>query len=146
MRKNSHDIERAEVLSEGVFTLLKNHDPLAVFIEVPVGSQSARAMASYGICIGVIGAVKSQISVSVFEVTPIALKVATTDNKQASKDDIINWAVSLYPSIDWPRNKSQAIVKSKAEHSADAIGAIHAGVAGFDFHNYLQFLKQFNKG
>ena len=46
VRQNSKDIDVAEQLSVPVFEYAKKSK--VVFVEVPVGSQSARAMASYG--------------------------------------------------------------------------------------------------
>ena len=144
VRKNSLDIERAEMLSDQAFQLLITNKPSALFVEVPVGSQSARAMASYGICIGLLGAIRSQIPVSVFEISPSEVKVTATNSKTASKTEMIDWAVSLYPSINWPRHRQQITV-GKAEHIADAIGAIHAGINSSHFKQYINLFSSINQ-
>lgn len=63
-----------------------------VVVEVPVGSQSARSMASYGICIGIL----ASITKPMIQVTPTEVKMATVGSKTASKQDMIDWATSAY--------------------------------------------------
>ena len=73
VRQNSKDLQAALQLSKGASMHSKGAD--AIFIEVPIGSQSARAMASYGICVGVLGSLRSN-GVPFFEVTPHRGKVS----------------------------------------------------------------------
>lgn len=124
IRKNSDDLNRAQAIAQGAFEHTEHAK--AVFVEVPVGSQSARAMASYGVCVGILGALKAQ-GVEIIEVTPTEVKVAMTGDKNASKTAMIEAATKLYPNAPWPRHRGK-ITLSKCEHMADAIGAIHAGV------------------
>ena len=51
VRKNSDDLRRAKILVRNL-RLMTQQCRLAC-VEMPVGSQSARSMASYGICVGV---------------------------------------------------------------------------------------------
>lgn len=132
-RKNSEDIESAYQLADAAYRLSKGAQ--AVFVEVPVGSQSARAMASYGICVGVLGGLRA-IGQSFFEVTPTEVKLAATGNKNASKDDMIHWAKQLYPDANWPASAA------KAEHLADACAAIHAGIASNPFRQSVGLLQR----
>ena len=139
VRQNSKDIERAEALFRDA--LEASNPAKAVFVEVPVGSQSARAMASYGICVGVLGSLRAR-GIPFFEVTPTEVKMATVGKKTASKAEVIERAVSLYPTANWPmqtKNGQQVPIASKAEHMADAIGAIEAGVQLPAFKQLLQF-------
>mgnify|MGYP001774823099 CR=1 FL=1 len=141
VRQNSKDIERATALYHGAFA--HSRGIKAVFVEVPVGSQSARAMASYGICAGVLGALRAQ-GIPFFEITPNEVKLATVGKKTASKQQIIERAVGLYPTANWPmktKNGEQVPVASKAEHMADAIGAIEAGIQLPAFKQLLQFTQ-----
>ena len=82
VRQNSKDLTAAEQLAAGVWAAVK--DAQAIFVEVPVGSQSARAMASYGICVGILGSLRAN-GVPFFEVTPTEVKLAATNNKNATK-------------------------------------------------------------
>ena len=56
-----------------------------------------------------------------------------TGTPGATKDQMIEWAVNLYPSLPWIRMKRKAPepgrILGKNEHIADAIGVLHAGAA-----------------
>ncbi|TOK05746.1 hypothetical protein CGI28_24500, partial [Vibrio parahaemolyticus] len=86
VRKNSDDIRRAKSLHKALHEMLK--DVNMVFVEVPVGSQSARSMASYGICVGIIASINKPM----IQVTPTEVKLAAVGCKTASKQDMIDWA------------------------------------------------------
>jgi len=139
-RVNSLDIESAYQLTKGAWEASKGAQ--AVFIEVPVGSQSARAMASYGICVGVLGALRLS-GIPFYEVTPKEVKRLTTGNPEATKQEMIEWAVNKHPEANWPTHtrKDRVILTSaKAEHMADAIAAIYAGMSGTQFQQTLSMM------
>lgn len=141
VRQNSLDIEAAKQLTSGVLQAVEGAK--AVFIEVPVGSQSARAMASYGICVGVLGALRAT-GIPFFEVTPTEVKLAGPGSKTATKQDMISWAAQQHPEADWPtyqKGGKQRISEAKAEHMADAVCAIHAGIQSNPFQQLLPFLQ-----
>lgn len=123
VRQNSDDLATAEQLATTAIEAAKRAK--VVFVEVPVGSQSARAMASYGVCVGVLGAIRA-LGVQLIEVTPLEVKLAFTGKRTATKEEMILRAVELYPEANWPRQKGKVV--DRAEHMADAIAAIHAGV------------------
>lgn len=125
VRKNSEDLNRARVLYQALISFLTDVD--MVFVEIPVGSQSSRAMASYGICIGLI----ATISTAMIQVTPTEVKVAATGSKTASKDHMIQWAITTYPDAEWLRRGNSFL--NKNEHLADATAAIHAGITTDEF-------------
>jgi Holliday junction resolvasome RuvABC endonuclease subunit len=140
VRQNSLDIESAVQLYKGATALTEGAH--AVFIEVPVGSQSARAMASYGICVGVLGAMGAQ-GIPFFELTPTEIKLAGSGTKTATKQEMIEWAMATHPEANWPtykRNGKDTVSEAKAEHMADAVAAIHAGLACKAFQQLLPFL------
>lgn len=124
VRQNSKDLAAAQQLYAGVQPFLGQAN--LIFAEVPVGSQSARAMASYGICVGVLGSIRN--SAPFFEVTPDEVKLTTVGNKTATKQQMIDWAVAKHPEAPWPRTSKGAIIAGKAEHMADAIASIYAGL------------------
>jgi Holliday junction resolvasome RuvABC endonuclease subunit len=141
VRQNSKDLERARQLA--FKAALACQGSRAIFVEVPVGSQSARAMASYGICVGVLGSLMAQ-DMPFFEVTPTELKLATVGSKTASKNDMIRWAMTHFPSANWPmqtKDGRQVPIASKAEHMADACGAIDAGTQLKQFQQILSLIK-----
>ena len=142
MRQNSKDLEAAFQLADAVAGWVDFSMPAAIFVEVPVGSQSSRAMASYGICVGVLGALRAR-GRPFFEVTPTEVKLAATNNKNATKSQMIEWATTAHPEAPWPTQTQKGvtrIVDSKAEHMADAIAAIYAGTRSPIFRQ-LQLLR-----
>lgn len=139
-KQNSKDLAAAKQLFAGSLQAIQ--DANMVFVEVPVGSQSARAMASYGICAGVLGALQS-MEFPLFEVTPTEVKMAAVGLKTATKAQMIQWATQAHPEAIWPTYKEKGkllLSGSKAEHMADAIGAIYAGVKSNEFQQYRKLI------
>ena len=95
-------------------------------------------MASYGVCVGVLGAIRS-LGIPLIEVTPTEVKVAFTGNKTATKEEMIAEAIKLYPQANFPNQRGR--ITAKAEHVADAIAAIHAGVNTPMFQNLLRLFS-----
>ncbi len=137
VRKNSKDLEVAEILTTGILPWFNQAQ--VIFVETPVGSQSARAMASYGICVGILGALRA-MGKQIIEVTAIEVKMAIAQKRNATKDQMITAAIRLYPEASWPIYKGKPAQTS--EHLADAIGTIHAGVKTPVFKNLMQILKE----
>ena len=140
MRQNSLDLESAFQLYQHTAAIVQNAH--AVFVEVPVGSQSARAMASYGICIGVLGALRAN-GIPFFEVTPTEVKMAGPGKKTATKQEMIQWAMEKHPEANWPTYKEHGqlrVSETKAEHQADAVAAIYAGLSCNAFKQVLPFM------
>lgn len=146
VRQNSLDIESAKQLFAYALAAAKDAD--AVFVEVPIGSQSARAMAGYAICCGVLGALRAT-GIPFIEVTPTEVKLAGPGNKTATKQEMIDWAVAKHPEALWPlyTRKGEKLVNiAKAEHMADAVAAIYAGLDCNFFKQLLPFLAAQPKG
>ena len=144
VRKNSKDLALAKQLFEGAYDIAKSCK--VVFVEVPVGSQSARAMASYGVCVGVLGSLAG-MGINIIEVSPEENKRVLTGNKHATKESMIKAALTLHPTVNWPRQERNGAtfkkgdLKGEAEHVADAIGAIYAGCATPTFQTLLKLLR-----
>jgi hypothetical protein len=99
-------------------------------------------MASYGICVGVLGALHG-MDIPFFEVTPTEVKLAGHGTKTATKQDMISWAMNKHPEANWPTYRSNGkdlVSEAKAEHMADAVAAIYAGLSCKSFQQLLQFL------
>lgn len=129
--KNMRDIKRARQLLLAMQMFFDRVD--TVYVEVPVGSQSSRAMASYGICIGILALLgKRLIRVSAKDV-----KVAATGNPEASKADMIEWATNLYPDLPWltKQRKGESSFTNANEHVADSIASIKAGLLNANLIN-----------
>lgn len=136
-RQNSQDMESAVQLTEGALAAAR--DSNATFIEIPHGSQSARAMCGYGVCIGVLGALRCG-GIPFFEVYPSEVKVAAVGHSNAKKREMIDWAMKAHPEANWPmykKNGQVLVSEAQAEHMADAIAAIYAGIKGSSFQQML---------
>lgn len=141
VRQNSEDLVAAQQLAKGALEAVEGAQ--AIFVEVPVGSQSARAMASYGICVGVLGALRAT-GIPFFEVTPTEVKMASFGEKTATKKQMIQWAIKKHPEASWPTYLENGVLKiseAKAEHMADATAAIYAGVSCNEFKQFMAFSK-----
>lgn len=136
VRQNCTDLEAAKEMQRA----LVEHTQGAAFafIEVPVGSQSARAMASYGICVGVI----SSCPVPIIPVTPTEVKKAGYGVASATKEEMIEWAIAKHPEAPWLRVKKTGEVLGKNEHLADALAAIYAGMKTPEFAAAISMLRQ----
>jgi len=138
VRKNSDDIHRAEQAAKAALAAARKAK--VIFVECPVGSQSARAMASYGICVGILGTIRAE-GIPLIEVSASESKLAFTQNENATKQEMIREAISLYPDANFPKHAGKVSL-SKAEHVADAIAAIHAGVLTPMFQNLLRLYSE----
>jgi Holliday junction resolvasome RuvABC endonuclease subunit len=144
VRQNSKDIHTANQLYSHVLPLLETAD--TIFVEVPIGSQSARAMASYGVCVGILGSI--QHLHPFIEVTPTEVKLAGAGHKSASKQEMIQWAREKHPEAPWPtylHKGSMVVSEAKAEHMADAVAAIYAGLNSKSFQQTLPLIAALRK-
>lgn len=92
-----------------------------VYAEAPTGSQSSRAMVSYGFSCALL-AMASHIPTVLVSPMDIKKYVGLSE-----KEDIIDWVESRSP--NWlPRDKKGRIIKAKASHQADAYLALLTGI------------------
>ena len=77
--KNMDDLRRAKQLGAAMLEFFEGVDH--IYVEIPVGSQSARAMASYGICVGIIAALGDRV----IRISSKDVKLIATNNPKASK-------------------------------------------------------------
>lgn len=136
VRTNSKDMAAAELIFQNAYPWFK--EAKVIFVEVPVGSQSASGMKSYGMCVGLLGALRA-LGHQIIEVTPLENKIALSGDKTASKDTMIRAAHAIYPEANWLTKGGKLL--NKNEHLADAIGTIHAGVNLPAFQNLIKLLK-----
>lgn len=137
VRKNSDDLRRARWLHDGLHEAIKGCN--IVTVEMPVGSQSARAMASYGICVGVL----SSVGKPMIEVTPADVKLAGFGVKTATKHEMIDWATEKHPEANWKTIKRGGILRltNDNEHMADALASIYAGMKTTEFKAFMAMLN-----
>lgn len=139
VRKNSDDLRRARWLQNNL--MLAIQDCQIISVEMPFGSQSARAMASYGICVGVLASVKKPM----IEVTPAEVKLAGFGVKTATKQEMIAWATDKHPDANWKMRtlKGKQVLTADNEHLADAVGCIYAGMKTEQFKTALAMADMF---
>ena len=119
--KRIDDLRRARELYEAASSICSKADKIVV--EIPGGSQSARAAFASGVCLGVISALQCEHKGDFYFVTPGASKEAATQSRHATKEEMIEWAHSLYPLLPWMYYRGK--LQKKNEHMADAIAAIN---------------------
>lgn len=139
IRVNSDDLHRARQIAEIVMPLAMKAK--VIFAEVPVGSQSARAMASYGICVGILSSIQG-MGIEIIQVGALESKKALTGNKNATKQQMIDHAYENYPQANWYYNAKKDKLLSRNEHAADAIAAIHSGVNTPVFQNLMRLFEK----
>lgn len=142
VRVNSKDLHRSRQLIPGILPHLAGAK--AIFAEIPTGSQSAVAMKGYGVCIGTLSALE-HLGHPFIEVLPDEVKLASYGSKNATKTQMIEWAVGQYPEAPWPMQTKkgvESVVATQAEHMADAVAAIHAGARTPEFQRLLPVLRQ----
>lgn len=136
IRQNCLDLEDAKQMQQAMVKQVAGS--AFALIEVPVGSQSARAMMSCGLCIGIIASCPT----SIIPVTPAEVKKAGFGVASATKDEMIEWAVDKHPEANWLRVKATGKLLNKNEHLADAVACIYAGIKTPEFAQALAILKQ----
>lgn len=141
VRKNSDDLRRARWLQDNL--MLAIADCQIISVEMPFGSQSARAMASYGICVGVLASVKKPM----IEVTPAEVKLAGFGVKTATKQEMIVWATEKHPDANWKMRtlKGKQVLTADNEHMADAVACIYAGMKTEQFKTAIAMADMFRK-
>lgn len=124
VRKNSDDLRRAKWLQAEMIKACEGFD--LVSVEAPVGSQSARAMASYGIVIGVL----SSCPLPMIEVTATEVKLAGHGTKTATKREMITWGVAKHPDANWKtiNRKGVKTFSNCNEHAADGLASVYAAL------------------
>lgn len=134
VRKSSDDYDRARQLYEA----LKGAEAgkAIAFVEMPIGSQSAAAMKSYGMCIQLI----ASMDIPVIQVSPNEVKKFATGDRMATKEEMIAWAHEKFPTINWLQRAGKLL--NKNEHLADAVGAINAGLKSDDFKALIVMLRK----
>ena len=129
IKQNTSDIQAATKLYTEMLKGVKWAD--VICIEVPHGSQSSRAMVSYGVCVALIGVIQT-INPNIIQVSANDVKDVVRTNKRhkPSKLDVIEWVKTNHPEAILPNTLS-------SEHICDAIVAIYAAMKTNQFKEYL---------
>lgn len=139
VRKNSDDLRRVREIASHIRDTIVAEQIDLVMAEVPTGAQNARSAWSLGSVVGYLGSIQAPL----IEVTPREVKIAVGD-KYAEKQEIIAWAMRLYPALNWPmkgKPPAQTPIMGQCEHLADGIGVLHAGVSTEEFKRLAIFWR-----
>lgn len=139
IRVNSNDLHLAEQLAGPVLAAARRAK--VIFVECPVGSQSARAMAAYGMQMGILGMVRA-LGIPLIEVTATENKRVFTGNNNATKKQMIKALIDYYPDIILPQGQTKGSIGDKSEHIADATASIHSGVRTPSFQTLMRIFEK----
>jgi Holliday junction resolvasome RuvABC endonuclease subunit len=125
------------------------HDWIAdchvVVAEIPSGGQSAAAAKGLGLATGILSTIGcvGVFKGSLIQVMPAEVKLAAIGAKNASKDEMIEWAQKRWPDVEWKMTKRGGVMVPtlKNEHIADACGAIAAGIKTDQFRTLIAALS-----
>lgn len=134
VRQNSNDLRCASEIFKKLKPLVDQAQ--IVFCELPVGSQSSRAQTSYGVCLGILGAIQKPL----IQLTPLDIKLYVGNKKTTTKDEVISWAYKRHPNANWFLNKSGEPI-NKNEHLADATASIYAGLETDQFRQLIDMFE-----
>ena len=131
IKQNASDIIAANTLYKELITPIKWAD--VICIEVPHGSQSSRAMVSYGVCVALIGVIQT-INPNIIQVSANDVKaiVRTDKDHKPTKQEIIDWVKDKHPEANLPTSLS-------AEHICDAIVAVYAAMNTKEFKEKYEY-------
>jgi Holliday junction resolvasome RuvABC endonuclease subunit len=98
----------------------------SAFIEVPSGGKSYDAVLGFGIVIGIY----ASLTIPTIEVSPSETKIAAVGTRTASKEEMIEWALELFPDAPWRMHKVKGVMVPNRdnEHLADAVAIALAGI------------------
>lgn len=141
IRRSSDDFRRANELAKELVELSQNAD--VVFSEIPNGgAQNARAVWTLGVTLGILTNIPTK-GISMVEVTPNMTKMASIGRKDATKAEIIEWAIRKHPELPWYKARGQQKVSPRNEHLADAVGVLYAGLDHEDFRQFVTVVRRF---
>lgn len=131
IKQNASDIIAANTLYNELIAPIKWAD--VICIEVPHGSQSSRAMVSYGVCVALIGVIQT-INPNIIQVSANDVKaiVRTDKDHKPTKQEIIDWVKDKHPEANLPTTLS-------AEHICDAIVAVYAAMNTKEFKEKYEY-------
>jgi Holliday junction resolvasome RuvABC endonuclease subunit len=149
VRQNSDDVRRVREIIKGMHEACNG--ALFAVSEVPSGAQSSRAAFAFGMVIGMLGG----LPVPLIQVSPLEVKMAAVGHRQASKEEMIEWASTKHPNANWIRHEKNGRVKTNLgfkewkvgdlvndnEHLADAVAVCEAGMLTDQFKQAVAMLS-----
>lgn len=140
VRKTSLDYERVRDLHGSIVEFFDKHKPKITMAEVPSGGKSANALKSAHMCVTILGCIPTPL----INLTQNECKIHAFNNRSASKQQSIEWAMSRFPDADWKMRKLKGqlvSVDGYNEHIADACIALETGLYSEEFIKIVEVAK-----
>ena len=117
------DWRRTKELSADVAALIKTYPIKHVFIECPTGgSKSAFAAKAMALAKGTLCGTLTLLDIPSTLITPFAAKKAATGNSEATKTEVKNEVLKLFPDFTgWVKNSAGKLLIGQNEHIFDAV-------------------------
>lgn len=132
VKKVSDDLRRAYAVRDGMMQALSGRAHVA-FSEIPLGNAAKynNAIFNAGFVVGIL----SSCPIPIIEVFPQDVKMSAVGHRQASKEEMTDWATRKYPAAPWKTRviRGKQVLTKANEHLADACAVIEAGVETRDF-------------
>lgn len=129
--KAQDTLKRCKQTINMINRVIRDWSPDVCFGEYPSGSKSSAAMKSYGVSCCYLALLPAFTGITPNEVKKVV------GIKNASKDEVMDWAVSNFPDFGWERKKDGSLLKGRMEHVADSV-AIAVG-------SYKKYNERINK-
>lgn len=114
--------------------------------ELPLGSQHANSAMCLGVCWGLMGAIIASFNnVPYVWVTPTDVKKYMCGKKTATKEEMMDCAMCLYPESVKPFKKKNGEILNRYEHVADAVGVSLAIRQTTEFKQYAALCETISK-
>lgn len=136
MKRADDDFARFQQHWQTLKSEATKHNIQAIFGEIPSGAQDARAAFAFGGVTAILAGLSCDYTTTV--VTPSEVKIASTGNKHADKEDVIAAMYKEFPHANWIKGKkpnAMSITDAKGlyltnanEHLADAVAVVLAGL------------------
>lgn len=149
VRKTSDDLNRALAQSARLAEITKGYGISAVAIEMATRTPYNAPNFSFGVMVGIVASLNRPI----IQVLPHEVKIAATGDKNATKKEMIAWALekTRRHKIDWPTSSRPNYlalsfagkhVALDAEHPADALATIEAALQTQQFALAISLIGQ----
>lgn len=138
VRKNSDDLRCALQIHEELHELIDAYRPKIIFVEVPSGTQSARASWTLGITVGILASVMAR-PIQLVQVAPQPVKLHFAGSKTASKQQMIDTAMERHPHLPWRLHRGNPT--NDNEHLADAVAILEYGLSLPETKGFLELAR-----
>ena len=130
------DFRRLRIITSKIQLLEEKVD--VVISEMPTtGAKNHNAAKALAYALALVSTCRKPI----VQVTPSMVKELTVGDRNATKEEMISWAVEQHPALNWVKRGGKLVGWN--EHMADALAAIYAGIQTEQFERFVvQFLQQ----